>query len=112
MSFTLIHFHILSPITVAHFTCVFLLLVDDTHIDSLTLDVLIDFFVITRRVWCIKTFSVTDKACYLVSTRVKLIYVISSMFSYTKIWFRILGALVGSLPFVESFILEALWTSA
>jgi len=41
--FTVAHFHVLHSIIIAHPTCVFLSLVDDTHIIGSALDVLLDF---------------------------------------------------------------------
>ncbi len=56
----------------------------------------------------IRSFSVTNKMCNLVSSGVGPFYVISFGFFILNLDFRILGALVGSTSFVESFVAEAL----
>jgi hypothetical protein len=63
--------------------------------------------VIIGEVWSIRTFSVVGEVCSLVSTRVKLVYSLPPSFFELEFSLHILSALMGSLPFVESFILEA-----
>ncbi len=57
-------------------------------------------------IWSIRTLSVADKVCSLLSIGVKLIY-ITSCFLIPEFNLHILGVPMGSLPFVESFVLGA-----
>jgi hypothetical protein len=91
--FALTHFCVLHPITTTHPTCVFPLLVDDTHIVGLASDVLF-FFVIIGGVWHIKTFSAIDEVCCLVSVGVIPVYIIFSKFTFESN-LHILGVLLG-----------------
>jgi hypothetical protein len=45
--------------------------------------------------------------CGLVSTKVRLVYIIPSSFLALESGLHILGVPMGFLPFVESFVLEA-----
>ncbi len=89
-------------VATTHPTCVFLLLADDMHIIGFA-SVCYLFFCDYKRIWNIKTLSVTNKVCSLLSIGVKLIYIISSFFT-PEFNFHILGVSMGSLPFVESFV--------
>jgi hypothetical protein len=99
--FALVHLRTFHPTTTTHPNCVFLLLTNDTHIVGFASNVL--FFVITKGVWHIKTFSVANKKCHLVSIGDKPIYITSSRFflhlsplSYSKCFigfFAICGVL-------------------
>ncbi len=106
--FTLVHFHILPPTIIAHPNYVFPLLEDNTHIVGLALNMLFIFLVVTRGVWSIKTFNAIKEMCSLVSTWVRLVYITFSGFLTFEFGLHILGAPMGFLPFVESFVLEAL----
>jgi hypothetical protein len=90
--FALTHFRVLHPTTTTHPTCVFPLLVDDTHIIGLASDVLLYFVIIG--VWHIKTFSAIDEVCCLVSAGVRPVYIIFSKFTLESN-LHILGVLVG-----------------
>ncbi len=79
--FVIVHICVLRPTIVAHRTCVFPLLANDTHIVGPISNVL-PFFLIIGGVWRIKTFNVIDELCRLVSTGVRLVYITSSRFSY------------------------------
>jgi hypothetical protein len=79
--FALVHFCALRPTAITHPACVFPSLANDTHIVDPTLNVL-PFFGIIGKIWCIKTFSASNKVCHLVSTKVKPIYITSSKFPY------------------------------
>lgn len=67
------------------------------------------FFTITCGVCNIRIFHLANKVCSLVSTWIKPIH-ISLFLGYFRIntCFHILGALVGFMPFAESFVEEAL----
>ncbi len=67
--FALTHICILHPIAISHLICVFFSLVDDTHIVGPILD-MVFLFMIIRRFYNIRTFSVTNKVCSLISTKV------------------------------------------
>jgi hypothetical protein len=87
MLFALVHFRVFRPITVAHRTCISLLLVDDTHIYSWSCFKHVTcFFAITRGFWSIRIFSVVEEVCSLASTWVRPIYITFSRFSCTWIW--------------------------
>ncbi len=86
MLFALVHFHIFCPIVVTHLTLYFSF-VGRWYAHSWSyLRCVTYFFAIIRGVWSIRIFSVIDKMCSLVSTRVSPVYITSSRFFCT--WIR------------------------
>ncbi len=76
-----------SPYTTTHHICVFILLVDDTHIIGFTLDVVFVFFMITTWVFSIETFNVVNEMCSLVSIGVGPLYITFFWLSYFQFGF-------------------------
>jgi len=78
------------------------------HIVGLALNMFFFFFGVTRGVWSIKTFNEIKEMCSLVSTWVRLVYITFSWFLAFEFGLHILDVPMGFLPFVESFVLNAL----
>ncbi len=84
--FAFVHLRTLCPIIIAHITCVFLSLVDDTHIIGPTSDCGFCFLMIVTRVFSIGVFNVADEMCSLIITWVGPLYIILSCFF--NFWFE------------------------
>jgi hypothetical protein len=83
--FALTHFCALRPTIATHLTCVFSFVGRWYTHSWFCLGCVICFFLITRGVWCIRTFNVTNKMCYLVCIGVRVVYITLSKFFYTWI---------------------------
>jgi hypothetical protein len=100
--FVLTHFYSHHPTITTHPTCVFHMLVDDTHIVG---PITCGFYFF---VFIINAFSATSKMCNLVSTRVGPLYETSSWFFFIlNPSFHFLGAHVRSKSFVGLFVAKA-----
>ncbi len=107
MLFALVHFRTFHLTTTTHSTCVLFSLTNDTHIVGPALNVL-PFFNDYKRSLA-QIFNVAKKVCHLVSTRFRYHSIsLPPYFLTLKSSFRILSVSVDFLPFVKSFILEAL----
>ncbi len=107
--FALIHRHVLHLTLATHLTYVFPSLVDDMPTIGLASDVVLIFLMIITRVFNIRALNVANKVCRLVFIRVGLLCITSSLFFYSQLGvFCILGTLVGSKSFVESFVAKVL----
>jgi hypothetical protein len=100
MLFALTHLCVIFFTTTTHPTCVFLPLVNDTHIVGLASNVVIVFLTIVGGVFIIGACCRANKVCNLVSTRVGPFYITSSWLFIFDFNFRILGGLVGSRSFI------------
>jgi len=105
--FAFIHLCPLHLTIAIHFTYVFPSLVDDMLIIGFASDVVFIFLMIIVRVFNIRALNVANEVCNLVSTGVGLLYITSSCFFTPNLGFCILGPLVGSKSFVESFVAKA-----
>jgi hypothetical protein len=81
--FTLAHFCAFCFTTTILPICVFLYLVDDTHIMNLTSNVILTFFTIAKNVINIRFFCAANEMCNLVSLKVGALYIASSWLSYS-----------------------------
>jgi len=106
--FALTHLHVLHLIVATHPTYVFPSLVDDMLIVGPTSNAIFIFLMIVARVFNIRTLSVTNEMCSLVSTRVGLLYIISFWFFYSQFGFLYFGHTNGIQIIIESFVVKAL----
>ncbi len=102
--FTLVHLCVLHPILVTHPTCVFPSLANDKHIIGLASNVLLVFLQL-QEIFCTLGLLVQPIKCVAWSP-LGLNQYISLILDFLTLGssFRILGAPMGSLPFVESFV--------
>ncbi len=100
----MVHLHIFRPILVIHPTCVFFSLVDDTHIVDLTSNVVFSFLQLEEELSALGL-SMQPTKCVVWSPQ-RLDHSISLPFGFftLDLGFHILGGLVGSTSFVESFV--------
>jgi hypothetical protein len=108
MLFVLAHLHIIHHIAIAHPTCVFFSLVDDTHIIRFASNVIFVFLRLEQKFSALGLLVQLTK-CVVWSPQ-GLDHFISLLLGFftLNLGFCILGALVGSKSFIESFMLEAL----
>lgn len=66
------------------------------------------FFMLTRKINSIRIFNLTNKMCNLISTWIGLVHITSIRFFTPNIGLCILGALMGFMPFMKSFVAKAL----
>ncbi len=104
MLFALVHFCALRPITIAHFTCVFPFLVDDTHIVGPTLDVLLDFLRLQEEFGALRLSVQPTKCIAWFPSGLNQFISLLPCFLTPEYSLCIIGALMGYLPFVESFV--------
>jgi len=102
-------FHLCTfrPIVVAHLTCVFLKLVDDMCIINLTLNVLPIFLRLQEKFGTIRLSLQSTKCVAWFPQRLNQSISLPLGFLTLESIIRILGAPMGSLPFVESFVSKA-----
>jgi len=102
--FALVHFCALHPITITHLTCVFPFLVDDTHIVGPTLDVFLDFLRLQEEFGALRLLVQPTKCIAWSPLGSNQSISLPPCFLTPESSLCILGALMGSLPFVESFV--------
>ncbi len=108
MLFALAHFRVFRPTTITHFFCVFSSLVDDTHIFGHVLDVVTIFLKLHKEFTAVKVLVQPMKCVAWSPQRLNRFISFPLGFFTPKSGIRILGVLMGSLPFVESFVSKTL----
>jgi hypothetical protein len=105
--FTLAHLPAFRLTIATHFTCVFLSLVNDTHILGLALNVILVFLRFQEELSTLNL-SMQSANCVVWSlSRLDHFISLFPSFFIPDSGFYILNALVGSTSFVESFVAEA-----
>ncbi len=90
----------------------FSFVVDDTHIVGPTLNVLLDFLRLQDEFGALGLLVQPKKCVTWSPLGLNQFIAFPPCFFTPKYSFCIIGALVGSLPFLESFVSEVLWTLA
>jgi hypothetical protein len=104
--FTLVHLCAFHPIATTHLIYVLSMLANDTHIVGPTSNVISCFFMTVVGVLNIRDFNAMNEVCNMVSQGLDHSLSFLLNFFILNVGFYILGASVGSILFIDSFVVE------